>query len=296
MNNIQASGKSARELDSRRLPRAASRLLRVLAEPDAYALEDPTQDGFVVVRSGGAGVSLGGGRFPAAAAEALVRRDLAQIRVTASGRRVFELSAAGTAHGRRASAGEVEDAFLEQHQDLVTAQVEVGGIPSNVRRDASESPLEWLRRRKDRSGEPLVDAAAFEAGERLRRDLTLAQMLPSVTANWNAAAVKGPAGPGGPANATDTAVAARQRASKALDVVGPDFAGLLLDLCGFLKGLEQIEQERGWPPRSAKVVVKLALARLADHYGLARSARGPAESRGIRAWRAVLLDCRVSGG
>jgi hypothetical protein len=37
-------------------------------------------------------------------------------------------------------------------------------------------------------------------------------------------------------------------------------------------------------------VLTLALARLADHYGIERSARGPAQSRGIRAWRAVVLE------
>ena len=286
MNKSGRSDKRVSNLEAA-LPRACARLLALLAEPQAYALPDPTQEGMLVVRRARGAVSLGSGRFPAAAAEALVRRDLATAQARPQGGALYRLSDAGAAHLRRRAASTPEDRYLEQNQDRVEAQVEVGGQRVQVRRDAAESPLEWLRRHKGRAGAPLIDAAGFEAGERLRRDLTLSGMLPSVTLNWSAVPSSPGSGAAGPANATDTAVAARQRATRALDAVGSEFSGLLVDLCGFLKGLERIEQERGWPPRSAKVVVTLALARLADHYGLQGSAQGPAGSRGVRAWHAA---------
>ena len=72
--------------------------------------------------------------------------------------------------------------------------------------------------------------------------------------------------------------------NRALEAVGPEFAGLLLDVCCFLKGLEDIERERRWPLRSAKVVLQLGLDRLARHYGLAERGARPHARAPIRTW------------
>ena len=53
-------------------------------------------------------------------------------------------------------------------------------------RPAQESPLVWLRRRKDKDGQPLITEPQFNAGERLAADFWHAQMSPRVTANWSA--------------------------------------------------------------------------------------------------------------
>ncbi len=144
-----------------------------------------------------------------------------------------------------------------------------------------ESPLAWLARRHGRDGRSMISPHQFLAGERLRGDFTRAQMTPRVTANWSA-----PAGAGGGAGEmTDLIVASRQRVRLALQACGPEFAGLLMDVCCFLRGLEQIESERGWPLRSAKIVLQLALDRLARHYGLQDAAHGPAHAR-LRTWLA----------
>jgi hypothetical protein len=270
------------------LPKAAGRLAAALAPAEAFAAPDPTDPDAVIVRSVRNGVSLGAGHFPAEAARDLVRSDLAAWSEEPGARRLH-LSGPGRARLRRAAAAP-DEAFRRQHGEVAEAEIARDGARETVALDASESPLAWLSRRRDRSGEPLIDAAAFEAGERLRRDLTVAAILPRVTMGWDRAA--GPSGgpPRDAAGATDAAIAARQRATAALEAVGPDFADLLLDLCGFLKGLETIERERDWPPRSGKVVVRLALARLADHYGLKAIARGPDGSRAIRTWRAVVIE------
>ena len=254
----------------------ARRFLNALAEDGAYALPDPTESAEWIVREGGTGISVGGGRYGVGAGAELLARDLVEI---GSGRRGrLTISPAGRARLRRDAAGS-QTPYLAQHLDLVSSPI----APDRPIRDASESPLAWMARRRDRDGTPLIDAACFEAGERLRRDLTGAALMPRMGQDWSGVKVDG-TGPRDPAAGSDAMLAARQRVRAALDAVGSDLSGLLIDLCGFLKGLERIEAERRWPARSAKVVARIALARLAEHYGLERAAVGPDRAR-PRLWR-----------
>jgi hypothetical protein len=160
------------------------------------------------------------------------------------------------------------------------------GSAGTVMVNEAESPLAWLARRKGRDGRPMVEPEQLMAGERLRADFTFAQLGPRLSVDWSAPLAAGlGGGSGGPAALADAVIAARQRLAGALAAVGTEFSGLLLDVCCFLKGLEDVERERGWPPRSAKVVLQLGLDRLARHYGLRAEARGRSRVP-LRAWRA----------
>ncbi|MGE0752585.1 MAG: DUF6456 domain-containing protein [Variibacter sp.] len=178
------------------------------------------------------------------------------------------------------------DPLRAQHLALGTRELVAPEGRRTVTVDESESPLAWLARRKGRSGEPLISATQLLAGERLRADFTRAQMTPRVTSQWDAALAQNRRSGGSfGLSASDATVAARQRVRHALDAVGPEFAGLLLDVCCFLKRLEEAERDRAWPLRSAKIVLQLGLDRLARHYGLAQAAHGPRRSA-VRTWLA----------
>jgi len=162
--------------------------------------------------------------------------------------------------------------FASQHREMEMRTVDGGErMPAN----AGESPLARLKHRG------LIDAVQFAAGEKLRRDFTLAQLTPRMGVNWDAPVVSGSRGAGAD-SISDIAMAARQRFNRALGVAGPALSDLLFDVCCHLSSLEQVEDARGWARRSARVVLKIALDRLATHYGF-----NAVRQRGeIRSWSA----------
>ena len=67
--------------------------------------------------------------------------------------------------------------------------------------------------------------------------------------------------------------------------VGPEFAGPLIDVCGHMLGLDDIERINNLPMRSGKMLLRTALTRLARHYGLLPPEHGEAEiARRIAGW------------
>ena len=265
----------------------ADRLLRQLAGDGAFATPAAAGGRFeldVFARRNGVSLRVAGAML-AEAGELASAGAAIWTEGRTSGRRTLALTPEGHARARRLLAENAQEEFLAQHLELANADVVTGGLEKRVRIDETESPLAWLANRRDASGRKLIGEAEFQAGERLRIDLTRAQNLPRITANWTAEVASGARGAGS-MNVTEQMIAARQRVERALDAAGPEFSGLLIDVCGFLKGLELVESERGWPRRSAKLVLEMALKALARHYGYRETIAGRASAAGLRHWGA----------
>ncbi|AKI01246.1 hypothetical protein IMCC20628_02548 [Hoeflea sp. IMCC20628] len=157
-----------------------------------------------------------------------------------------------------------DSAFQDQHRALqARSDPDMGLVSVNAR----ESPLAALARIKGRDGVLFLSPVHVEAGERLRIDFTRGQMQPSLGQSWEPVHIgRQTGGAGGVADITDSALAARLRVQRALAEVGPELSGVLVDVCCFLKRLAEVERERQWPVRSAKLMLRTALAALARHY------------------------------
>ncbi|WP_301075112.1 DUF6456 domain-containing protein [Sphingomonas sp.] len=126
--------------------------------------------------------------------------------------------------------------------------------------NVAESPLSWLRARG------FVDARQVEAGERLRADYERAAIAPSVTMRWSAR-VDGGSGTG--LDPTTAHLAAKRRFDAAIAGVGRGLSDVLWRVVCAGEGLPVAEKALGWPARSGRLVLTMALDRLADHYRLA---------------------------
>lgn len=158
--------------------------------------------------------------------------------------------------------------------------------PRAVTVNLGESPLGWLSRRKNADGRAFLTEAEVAAGERLRADFERAQLSPGVTQDWRRFLT--PGGTGAGLSAQERAVggsaeAARERVMEALADLGPGLSDAALRICCFLEGLETVETAMSWSARSGKIVLKIALQRLIEHYD--RVDPKP-ESGEIRVWRA----------
>ena len=149
---------------------------------------------------------------------------------------------------------ELAERGLDEHGAIRAQGTTRRSVTVNLR----ESPLAWLAARG------LLSARQVEAGERLRADYERAQLAPSVTMRW-AARVDGG---GGELDPTTAQLAAKRRFDVAIAAAGVGLADILWRVVCAGEGLPSAEKAFGWPARAGRVVLGLALDRIASHYGL----------------------------
>ena len=125
----------------------------------------------------------------------------------------------------------------------------------------AESPLGWLFARGH------LSRRQFDAGERLRLDYERGLLAQRVTMAWDAAPVA--RGRGGSSIGVDPSGAqldAKARFAAAIERAGPGLSDILWRIVCAGEGMRDAETALGWPARAGKLVLTLALDRVADHY------------------------------
>ena len=125
----------------------------------------------------------------------------------------------------------------------------------------AESPLGWLLSRGH------LSRRQYDAGERLRLDYERAALAPRVTMAWDSAPVARSRGGKslGP-EASLVQIDARRRFDDAIAVAGPGLSDILWRIVCSGEGMREAEGALGWPARAGKLVLTIALDRVADYY------------------------------
>ncbi len=161
-------------------------------------------------------------------------------------------------------------------------------------RNMHENPLQHIFANALQERGTRFEPEHLKAAERLRRDYERAHLSPRLTTCYEPATSSSrhwQMSDNAVARLSDGAIAARQHVHDAMEAVGPELSGLLLQVCCLTAGLEEAERRLELPRRSARAVLLLALTRLARHYGLKPRLRHAGPSR-IGHW--AVADYRPS--
>ena len=127
----------------------------------------------------------------------------------------------------------------------------------------AESPLAWLHSRGH-----LTDIQML-AGEKLRGDYEAANLGPTVTMNWEGApAGRGRRGPPATMMDSERMLAAKDRFDDAILSLGADLSDIAWRVICAGEAIAGAERAMAWPARSGKLVLRIALDRLAGFYRL----------------------------
>lgn len=182
----------------------------------------------------------------------------------------FALTDAGRARVTRGEAPVPDAPFRAQHGALEDRFVaDERGRVRSVRAAPADAALRRLAALRDGSGGSFLTKGELAAARRLSEDRDLGALGLIAGQDW-AAPPRGsaPRGQGNGLEAAHTgAIDARARVAAALKALAEPLARVARASILEERGLEAVEAEAGWPARSGKIGLKLALAQLARHYG-----------------------------
>ena len=135
--------------------------------------------------------------------------------------------------------------------------------PRTVTINLKESPLSWLHARGHVSDRQLL------AGEKLRQDYESAAMGPQVTMKWDVASLgRQKRSSHEPLAQSERMIMAKQRFDSALTALGSDLSDIAWRVICAGEAISGAERVLGCPQRSGKIVLRIALDRLANYYRL----------------------------
>jgi len=266
---------AAQTPDDATVQREARRILRRLCEPAACLAVAQDMEKAVVVREAEDGSTTRTAVVDRPVAQAMALKDWIACAVPGRVSR-YQITGAGRAalKGLLADEDAVRGGFAEAPTEFIgqfggVAPVDCGEPSRKQRYNYAESPITAMARRRDKSGKPFLNAELVSAAERLREDFEVAQMGPRAAQHWEALLSGTPCEPASENATPDASSTARARVSEALRDLGPGLGDVALRVCCFLEGLEAAEKRMGWSARSGKVVLRIALQRLKQHYDAA---------------------------
>ncbi len=166
--------------------------------------------------------------------------------------------------------------FGEQHRQMEKTGE---GLCLNLR----ESALRILAT-KNKGKPAFLMPHHLAAANRIHTLVLRAQMIQRTTMSYDPGRVGGKkSGSSVTFDMADSAVDAKKQLFNLLGMLPADCADVIMDVCGFQKGLQLIETERQWPRRSAKLILRIGLEQLAVQFGLSNVATGT-KSTGSRSW------------
>lgn len=147
---------------------------------------------------------------------------------------------------------------------------------------SGELPDPIARLAKGGGSQPFLLDHHLEAGRRLAALFWRARLNQRVTMSYDPTRVGNKGGSAPQGDMALSVAEARAQLNRLALSLPQDCWSVLSDVCGYQLGLQDIETQRQWPRRGAKLVLRIALEQLAQRWGLSVDAVGAGQ--GVSSW------------